>query len=110
MNKSIYTKRKVGNSSFFMSMAGLNVIGGGVGLNVIGGGVGVGSRDIVNVGSVGSRDIDSVGSVGLRDIDSVGVNSGSSVQLMGARTSGFGIGGNMFQVVSGKSCSACPSK
>ena len=77
MNKSIYTKRKVGNSSFFMSMAGLNVIGGGVG-------------------------------VGSRDIDSVGVNSGSSVQLMGARS--IGIGGNMFQVVSGKSCSACPSK
>ena len=77
MNKSIYTKRKVGNSSFFMSMAGLNVIGGGVG-------------------------------VGSRDIDSVGVNSGSSVQLMGARS--IGIGGNMFQVVSGKSCGACPSK
>lgn len=77
MNKSIYTKRKVGNSSFFMSMAGLNVIGGGV---------------------------------GSRDIGGVGVNSGSSVQLMGARTSGFGIGGNMFQVVSGKSCGACPSK
>jgi len=89
MNQSIYTKKKTVKPSFFMSMTGLNVI------DVTGVDRGFGT----GVGTGFGTGVDRGGGTGFgtgsRDIHMMSVRSG---------------GGNMFQVVSGKSCGACPSK